>query len=167
MKKILLSLLLVALPVFVNAQSLRFAYFHYMEVLQSMPDYAIATRNMADLRAKYDEETKRSEDDFNAKYEDFLDKQRTLAPSILRKRQAELQDLMEKNINFKEETKRLLQQAEQEAYAPARQKLNDAVRKMGQENGYAFVLNADNNALPYVDTTQGIDITDALKDSFH
>ncbi len=46
MKKILLSLLLVALPVFVNAQSLRFAYFHYMEVLQSMPDYAIATRNM-------------------------------------------------------------------------------------------------------------------------
>ncbi len=74
---------------------------------------------------------------------------------------------MEKNIDFKEETKRLLQQAEQEAYAPARQKLNDAVRKIGQENGYAFVLNADNNALPYVDTTQGIDITDVLKESFH
>ena len=54
-----------------------------------MADYATATRSLNDLKAKYDAETKRSADDFNNRYEDFLDVQHKLDPSILRKRQAE------------------------------------------------------------------------------
>ena len=164
MKKILFSVFLVLLSLSTSAQTLRFAYFRYTEVLQSMPEYTAALQETDELRAEYDAEIKRSEDDFNAKYEDFLDKQHSMTPAILRKRQAELQDLMEKNIAFKEEAKRLLQQAEQKAYAPARQRLEKVVREHGEEGGYAFVLNADNNALPYVDSTQGTDLTDILKE---
>ena len=42
-------------------------------------------------------------DRFNSKYEEFLDGQRSYAKSILEKRQAELRELMEKNIAFKAE----------------------------------------------------------------
>ena len=38
-----------------------------------MPDYAVVQQQMADLRAQYQAETKRVEDEFNRKYEDFLD----------------------------------------------------------------------------------------------
>lgn len=61
-----------------------------------MPGYAIAKHNMDELREKYDAETKRVETEFNAKYEEFLDGQRTYAKTILEKRQAELRELMEK-----------------------------------------------------------------------
>ena len=37
---------------------------------------------------------------------------RDFAPSILQKRQAELQEMMEKNVAFKNESKRLLAQAD-------------------------------------------------------
>lgn len=33
---------------------------------------------------------------------------------------------------------------------------------MGKESGYAFILNSDNNNLPFVNTAIGEDITDAL-----
>ena len=163
-KKIFACFVIAILAITANAQStLKFAYFNYNEVLKSMPEYAAATRSINDLRAKYDAETTRSENDFHAKYEDFLDGQRNFAPSILKKRQAELQELLDKNIIFKKEADRLIEQAEKQAYAPVHAKLRKTIAKMAQESGYAFVLNADNNALPYVNNMIGEDITVALK----
>ena len=72
-----------------------------------------------------------------------------------------------KNLKFKEEAKRLLSQAENDAFAPLKRKLNATVKKIGMERGYAFVLNTDGDACPYVDSTKGDDISviiaDALK----
>ncbi len=108
MKKLFFSFALMLLPLLAVAQqttpSLKFGYFSYEKVLHAMADYATATRSLNDLKAKYDAETKRSADDFNNRYEDFLDVQHKLEPSILRKRQAELEELMDRNIAFRKET---------------------------------------------------------------
>lgn len=143
---------------------LRFGYFSFEQVFHTMPGYAIAKHNMDELRGKYDEETKRVETEFNSKYEDFLDGQRSYAKSILEKRQAELRELMEKNIAFKAEAARLLKKAEKEAYAPLKAKMNAALQQIGKENGFAFILNTDNNATPYLSAEMGVDITEALKE---
>ena len=142
---------------------LRFGYFSFEQVFHTMPGYAIAKHNMDELRGKYDEETKRVETEFNSKYEEFLDGQRSYAKSILEKRQAELRELMEKNIAFKAEAARLLKKAEEEAYAPLKAKMNAALQQIGKENGFAFILNTDNNATPYLSAEMGVDITEALK----
>ena len=177
MKQILLPLVFMLMPVAASAQqsahpqvsapveqSLRFGYFSYEEVLHTMPGYAIAKHNMDELRAKYDEETKRVETEFNTKYEEFLDGQRSYAKTILEKRQAELRELMEKNIAFKAEANRLLKQAEDEAFAPLKAKVNEEAQKMGKEKGFAFILNTDNNAAPYLNAEMGEDITAALEE---
>ncbi|MBQ2196398.1 MAG: OmpH family outer membrane protein [Prevotella sp.] len=169
MKKRILSILLLMCPVVMMAQedSLQvsgslFGCFSYSQVFHSMPDYAIAKANLEQLTRQYEEETKRSEDEFNKKYEDFLDGQRDFAPSILKKRQSELQDMMERNVAFKKEAQRLLKQAEEDAYIPIKEKINAAVRKLGKERGYIFVLNTDNDNIPYVDVDLGVDITEEL-----
>lgn len=84
-----------------QAAVLSFGYFSYKAVMEQMPEYATAQRTLSTLRAKYDAEMKRVEDEFNMKYEQFLEGQHDFAPSILQKRQAELQDLMQKNQAFK------------------------------------------------------------------
>lgn len=143
---------------------LRFGYFSFEQVFHTMPGYAIAKHNMDELRGKYDEETKRVETEFNSKYEEFLDGQRSYAKSIFEKRQAELRELMEKNIAFKAEAARLLKKAEEEAYAPLKAKMNAALQQIGKEHGFAFILNTDNNATPYLSAEMGVDITEALKE---
>ena len=143
---------------------LRFGYFSFEQVFHTMPGYAIAKHNMDELRGKYDEETKRVETEFNSKYEEFLDGQRSYAKSIFEKRQAELREMMEKNIAFKAEAARLLKKAEEEAYAPLKAKMNAALQQIGKENGFAFFLNTDNNATPYLSAEMGVDITEALKE---
>lgn len=151
-------------PAAQQASALRFGYFSFEQVLHTMPSYSIAKHNMDELRAKYDEETKRVETEFNAKYEEFLDGQRTYAKSILEKRQAELRELMEKNVAFKAEAARLLKQAEQDAYAPLKARINEEAQKIGKEKGFAFILNTDNDAAPYLSAEMGEDITAVLKE---
>ena len=178
MKQILLPLVFMLMPVAASAQqsahpkvsapveqSLRFGYFSYEEVLHTMPGYAIAKHNMDDLRAKYDAETKRAEDEFNAKYEEFLDGQRSFAPSILEKRQAELRELMAKNVTFKAEAVRLLQQADADAYAPLKAQIDAAVQKVGKVKGLAFILDTDKGAFPYVNALCGEDVTLLIKEN--
>ena len=138
---------------------IRFGYISYQKAFESMSGYAAVRADLDTLRAKYDKEMKRVEDEFNKKYEAFLEGQRDFAPSILQKRQAELQELMEKNMAFKQEARRLMKQAEQEAYRPLRTQLNAAIGKVAQTHGLAFVINADANVLPFVDPTHGTDIT--------
>lgn len=173
MKHLLLTLLsaLFLLPAAAQTESaalqpaLRFGYFSYREALRAMPEYAQAEKNINDIRVKYDAEQKRSEDEFNAKYEEFLDGQRDFAPSIRQKRQAELQQLMESNMQFRKEAQRLLDQARQDAYAPLKQKLKAELRRIAAERHLAFILNTDNDALPFADETLGEDLNAIVKEA--
>lgn len=163
MKKLLFTFLVLLLPMAAGAQ-VKFGYFSFKAILEAMPERAIADRNLADLRQKYDAEMKRAESEFNAKYEEFLDGQRDFVPTILHKRQAELQDMMEKNVAFRKEAERLLKQAADDAYAPLRRKIDEAAAKVGSARGYAFILNTDGDACPYVNPEQGEDAAIFIKE---
>ena len=166
MKKLFLAFAFMAMTLTSSAQTpLKYGYFSFSEALKAMPAYAIAERDMASLRAKYEEEGKRVEDEFNKKYEQFLDGQRDFAPSILQKRQAELQEMMEKNVAFKNESKRLLAQADAESKAALKVRLRAIVARIGADRGYAFILNTDNDAVPYVNNAVGEDINALVKDA--
>ena len=84
---------------------------------------------------------------------------------MMQKRQAELRELMEKNIAFKAEATRLLQQAENDAYAPLKAKINEEAKKIGKQKGFAFILNTDNNAAPYLNEEMGENITALLEET--
>lgn len=170
MKKVLFFLLsLVAISVSAQdaavqqAPALKFGYLSYEAVFQSMSDYATMQAGIDQLRQKYAEEQKRVEDDFNKKYEEFLDGQKTFPKTILQKRQTELQEMLDKNIAFKKESERLLANAEAEAKAPLKSRLSEALAKIGQERGLAFILNTDVNAVPWLNVAMGEDITEAVK----
>lgn len=140
-----------------------FGYFSYNEALQSMPEYATVQKQMKELKAKYDAEAKRAEQEFNQKYEDFLAGQRDFPQTILEKRQSELQEMMAKNVAFREESRKLLAAAEQDAYAPLHDKLAKMLKVIGDKEGFSFILNTDNNACPYVNAAQGKDINQLVK----
>ena len=143
----------------------KFGFLSYEAALQSMADYQLVQQQMDALRQQYQAEAKRVEDEFNRKYEDFLDGQRDFPKTILQKRQTELQELMEKNIAFKESSREELAKAEQEAMAPLRIKLIETLGQIGRERGYAFIVDTDVKALPYINPAMGEDINQLVQDA--
>ena len=153
---------LVPTPVVNQTPQLRFGYLSCDSALHALPAYATAMRSLSDLRAKYDAEMKRVEDEFNSKYELFLEGQRDFAPSIRQKRQAELQELIEKNTAFKKEAQKLLDKATQDALDPLKKTIQATITRIGQQKGLAFVVNTDKESMPFLNTTMGVDITDEV-----
>lgn len=145
--------------------TMKFGFLSYEAALQSMPDYTLAQDKLAELKAQYQTEAKRVEDEFNRKYEEFLEGQREFPKTILQKRQSELQELMDKNIAFKQQGLAELARAEQEAMAPLRIKLIEALGKIGRERGYAFIVDTDQKALPFINPDMGEDINQTVQDA--
>jgi len=145
--------------------TLRFGYLSYETALKSMPDYAIVQQKLADLREQFQNETLRVEDEFNRKYEEFLEGQREFPQSILQKRQMELQELMDKNLAFKENSRKELEKAEQDMMAPLKIRLIEVLGKIGRERGYAFIIDTDVKALPFINPTMGHDLNQQVQDA--
>jgi len=164
MKKLILFLLLLtALPTMAQS-GLKFGFLSYEAALRSMPEYATKQSDMAELYQKYEAEQKRVESDFNKKYEEFLDGQKSFPKTILQKRQSELQEMLDKNVAFKKESLRLLKQAEEDAMAPIKARLTDVLNAIGQKRGYAFIVNTDEKATLWLNPAMGEDITAIVKE---
>ena len=159
MKKLILFLLLLATMPAMAQGELKFGFLSYNIVMQAMPEYAAMQNSMAELREKYEAEQKRVEDDFNKKYEEFLDGQKNFPKTILQKRQSELQEMLDKNVAFKKESQRLLKQAEEDAMAPIQARLATALDTIGKERGFAFIVNIDEKVALWLNPSLGEDIT--------
>lgn len=169
MKKTVLFLLLTVVSLAVSAQdtkdsvAIKFGYLSYDSVMVAMPEYAEFKTNMAQLREQYEAEQKRVENDFNKKYEEFLDGQATFPKTILQKRQSELQEMLDRNIDFKKQSQKMLNNVEANLMNNIKTTINTAVSIVAQERGFAFVLNTDKEAVPFINPAQGEDITEAVK----
>ena len=165
-----LAIILTSMCIFLSLQAqenatFRFGYLSYETALKSMSDYAIVQQKLADLRQQFQDETLRVEDEFNRKYEEFLEGQREFPQSILKKRQMELQELLDKNIAFKENSRKELEKAEQDLMAPLKIRLIEVLDKMGRENGYAFIIDTDVKALPFINPAMGHDLNQQVQDA--
>lgn len=163
MKKTILTLcLLLSLALGASAQQLKIGYFSYSSILEQLPEYSVAISNLDTLRTQYAAELKAAEEEFNEKYELFLDQQATLADAIKQKRMADLQALLERNVAFRKESERLLKQAEDEALAPLRDKIQAAIQSLGETKGYIILVNTDSDAVPYFSPAFSEDVTQQI-----
>ena len=166
MKRFILSLLVVLATTAVMAQDdvrvPRFGYLSYNAIYQQMPEYQKAREDFAALKAKYDAEATRAEDEFQRKFAEFLNGQKDFPQSIMLKRQAELQDLMEKSVNFRKESQRLLAEDEAKLQAPVAERLNQVIQSVAGQMGLIFVLNTDGNAVPFIHPQVGVNLTEPV-----
>ena len=145
----------------------KFGYLSYSEVIRLMPDYARAQEKLNLLQQRYDEELARADKEFNMKFAEFLEGQKSFPENILLKRQKELQDLMEKSIRFKSEMKALLEQARKDFCTPVEEKLNIVIADIAQQLQLEYVLNTDNKSYPYISKDSGLNITELVKNQFN
>ncbi len=160
--KRLISLFTLLLPVALMAQ-VQFGYMSYTKVLHEMPEYTQAQTDLAALRAKYEAESTRGEEEFQKKFVDFLQGQKDFPQSIMQKRQGELQTLMDNGVKFRQQAEELIAKAEAELMAEVEKKLNRAVLEVGVERGYAYILNTDGNACPFINPVMGVDVSDFVR----
>lgn len=159
-EKIALLLLLVA-PMSLFAQ--KFAHFRSMDIIPVMPEYAKAQTDIQALQKQYEDEIKRSADEFNKKFAEYQQEQKTLPQNIQERRQKELQEMMEKGNQFQQEAQQQLQKSYTDMMDPIYKKLEDAVKAVGAAGGYTYVFDLNRTEIPYIDENVSKDVTNDIK----
>jgi outer membrane protein len=161
MKKFLL-VLLTFISMTVVAQS-KFGYVSYMEIVKALPEYSIVEAHLDELQAKYEAEIERADREFNQKYADFIEEQSQFPDNIRMKRHKELQELMEKSMQFKDEVNLTMREARAEMLKPLYEKVDEAVMKVCIDGGYDYILDIDNRIYIAINPQNGSDVTEQLK----
>ena len=93
LKKIALVLML-ALPMGVFAQNLKFGHINAQEIVSAMPEFAKAQSDIEALDKQLTSELQRTQEEFNKKYQEFQQAiaKDSLPANIAERRQKELQD---------------------------------------------------------------------------
>ena len=141
----------------------KFAHFKSMDIIPVMPEYTKAQTDIQALQKQYEDEIKRASDEFNKKFAEYQQEQKTLPQNIQERRQKELQELSDKGMQFQQDAQQQLQKAYADMMQPIYKKLEDAVKAIGAAGGYTYVFDLNRTDIPYINDTMSKDVTNDIK----
>ena len=164
LKKIALVMLL-ALPMGVFAQNLKFGHINAQEIMTVMQEFTKAQNDIQTLEKQLTAELQRTQEEFNKKYQEFQQAiaKDSLPPNIAERRQKELQDMMQRQEQFQQDAQQQMQKAQNDAMAPIYQKLDNAIKAVGAAEGVIYIFDLARTSIPYVNESQSINLTSKVK----
>ena len=161
MRKILLLLMLS--PLMLTAQS-KFGFYSHKEVLESIPGYSQSMAEYELLKQRCEAEIESNEQELTRKYVAFLDGQQDFPELILRKRQKELQQMVDNSVLFRGQLKVWLRQAKDSLLSQHNSAIDAALQKVCVRKELAYAINSDEIKYRYINPNVGVDITAELID---
>ncbi|GAB6394907.1 MAG: OmpH family outer membrane protein [Bacteroidales bacterium] len=157
---IILSLLL--LPAGGFAQELKIAYVNVQEIFMAMPEIPEIEKKIADLNERYQKELKTMQDEYTKKYSDFAAQQDSLTENIKLRRMQDIEDIRTRINNFIPIAEQDVQKQQQDLLQPVQDRIRAAIKEVGDEKGYTYVLSMEPSLFLYTGTN-AIDATPFVK----
>ncbi len=161
MKKLIIALLL-ALPLGVFAQNLKVGYINKQEILTAMPESNVAMKSLEDMNLKYITEGKKLQEEFQRKYQEYAEQAETMDEAIRKYKENELARLQQSIQEFTQNAEETLKKKQQELFAPIMAKLDEAINKVGNEQGFTYIIDNTAGILTYK-SAQAIDVSSAVR----
>ena len=137
----------------------KFGFYSHKEVLMAVPEYLLAIEEFELLKQRCNAEIERNEQELTRKYVAFLDGQQDFPEPILRKRQKELQQMVDNSVLFRDRLKVWLSQAKDSLLAPCNERVDIALAKVCERMDLAYAINSDEVMYRYVNPKYGEEIT--------
>lgn len=137
----------------------KFGYFSYKAVLDSLPQYQVAMEDYDKLKQRCLKEVDYNEQELTRFYVAFLDGQRDFPEPILRKRQKELQQMIDNSIVFRDQLKRWLRHAKDSLSQSSYQLIDSALPRVCEELSLTYIIDTDNGGYKYINPMCGENIT--------
>mgnify|MGYP002855302579 CR=1 FL=1 len=157
MKKIIVTLALI-LPLAVSAQ--KFGHINSQDIFQQMPERTVVQQKMDTLMSQYESQMVNMQEEINKKITDYQQNQATMADAIKQIRGQEIEELKQRYELFVQTAQQDLQKKQQEFLTPIYEKMQKAVKAVGDANSYTYIFDA--GAMTYI-SPDADDVTPLVK----
>lgn len=147
MKKIIIALAIM-LPMLVNAQ--KFGHINSQEIFQQMPERVVMQQRLDTLMSQYESQMANMQEEINKKIVDYQQNQSTMADAIKEVRAQEITEMQQRYELFVQTAQQDLQKKQQEFLAPIYEKIQKAIKAVGDANNYTYIF--DSAALLHIST---------------
>ena len=160
MKKFFILFLMLA-PMSLLAQ--KFGYVNSAEIIQLMPEYAKAIKDVQALEKMYTDEFNSIRTELEKKGAEFEKMQQDSVPeNILKRRYEDLMHLQQRIQEYAADIQQKLQAAEQEKMIEINSKLQSALDTIGKEGSYVCIFDLA-GGIPFINTTLCDDVSAKVK----
>ncbi|MEY2630883.1 MAG: hypothetical protein RLZZ469_1780 [Bacteroidota bacterium] len=141
----------------INAQA-KTAHVDVNEIISKMPAMLDAQKQLEKLSATYDAEYKTMAEEYTNKMKKYEQEANTVGDAVNQTRQAEMQDLVKRITDYRDNAQKELQKKESDLVKPLMDKIKASIQKVGKAKGYQYVLNVADLLL-----SDGPDLTADIK----
>ena len=160
MKKFLFLILMLA-PMSMLAQ--KFGYVNSAEIIQVMPEYSKALKDLQALEKMYTDEFNSMRTELEKKGTEFEKMQQDSVPeNILKRRYEELMQMQQRLQEYGQEVQANLANAETEKMVEIQKALKNALDKVGKEGGYVCIFDVA-GGIPFINTALCDDVTQKVR----
>jgi outer membrane protein len=106
-----------------------------------MPAMLDAQKQLEKLSATYDTEYKTMADEYQNKIKKYDQEASTVTDAVNQTRQTEVQDLVKRIQDYRDNAQKELQKKESDMVKPLMDKIKASISKVGKAKGYQYVLN--------------------------
>jgi outer membrane protein len=124
----------------INAQA-KTAHVDVNEIISKMPAMLDAQKQLEKLSATYDAEYKTMAEEYQNKIKKYDQEVGTVGDAVNATRQTEVQDLVKRITDYRDNAQKELQKKETDLVKPLMEKIKASIAKVGKAKGFQYVLN--------------------------
>lgn len=133
------------------AQQPKFGYVNLQEVVSLMPERVEAQTQLQKINDDYASMLELMQVEFNNKFQEYQKNKATYSEAIAQVKERELNDLQTRMSELYETANQELEAKSNELLAPIVEKAQNAVSKIGRDNGFFIIFDESSRPMAYYD----------------
>ncbi len=146
-----------------GAQSFKFAHINSDELVRAMPEWDSANVKLEKLRKDLVNNLELMSVELNNKNDSYNKESKTLTDIVRQSKEQEIIDLNRRIQEFQTNAQQQLQDEQMKLFQPIYTKADKAIKDVGKENGFIYVLDVSKGSLLYFDETKSTNILSLVK----
>lgn len=130
--------------------------------MQSMPEFIKARGDLEALSKQYENDLKAMQDEIQRKADEYEKTKSTMNATKQQETEANINQLMQKYQQAYQDNQQELAKQQQEKMAPIMNKITTAIKNVGKNGGYVYIMDVS-AGIPYISDTLSKDVTADVK----
>ena len=152
--------MMLCAPLTVFAQ--KFGHVDAQAVMQSLPEFIKARGEIEALSKQYENDMKAMQDEIQRKSDEYDKSKSTMNSTQQQEVETNLQQMIQKFQQAYQDNQQALQKAQQEKMQPIMNKIMTAIKNVGKDGGYVYIMDIS-TGIPYISDTLSKDVTNDVK----
>ena len=140
----------------------KFGHVDAQAVMQSLPEFIKARGEIEALSKQYENDMKAMQDEIQRKSDEYDKSKSTMNATQQQEVETNLQQMIQKFQQAYQDNQQALQKAQQEKMQPIMNKIMTAIKNVGKDGGYVYIMDIS-TGIPYISDTLSKDVTNDVK----